>query len=240
MVRKIATTLSVAMNHAVRSQLVPSNPTIGVRRPKAVKPEIEVLDAEQATTLVQAAKSHRLGSLFLLMLDAGLRPGEALALTWKDVDFTAGRISVTKSLEEIDGRFRVKEPKTGKGVRTIDVTAATIDALHAHRKAMLKEGRAAGGLVFVNTRGGFLSIGNLHRNTFKPLLKAAGLPSVSLYALRHTCATLLLAANVNPKIVSERLGHSSITITLDTYSHCLPTMQRGAADVLSKVLGGKL
>lgn len=164
---------------------------------------------------------------------------EALALTWPDVDFTAGRVSITKSLEEIDGRMRVKSPKTKRAVRQIDITPSAVAALNSHRRAMLAEGRdVRAGVVFVNTVGTYLSLSNLHRDTFKPLLMRAGLPSVSLYALRHTCETLLLLANVNPKIVSERLGHSSITLTLDTYSHVLPTMQRAAADVLAKVLAG--
>lgn len=238
MVRKVGTTLSVALNHAVRSSLIPANPTASVRRPKAVKPDIEILDATQFAALVKACRGVRLGPLFLLMLDSGVRPGEALALTWKDVDFDAGRISVTKSLEEIGGKFRVKKPKTASSIRQIDVSHRTIAALATHRKTMLKEGRnVRTGPIFIGLRGGFLATTNIYRDSFKPLLEKAGLPLVSLHALRHTCATMLLAANVNPKIVSERLGHSSITITMDTYSHCLPGMQRGAADVMGKAMG---
>lgn len=239
LVRKIGTTLSVAMNHAVRSQLIPANPTRGVKRPKAARPKIEILDADQAKRLAAACAGERLGALFLLMLDAGCGPGESLALTWKDIDFAAGRVTISKSLEEINGRFRIKGVKAAKRRRTIDVTPGTVAALHTHRKAMLAEGRdVRRGTVFVSTRGGHLSLGNLHRDTYRPLLAKAGLPTVSLYALRHTCATLLLAAGVNSKIVSERLGHASATMVLDIYQHVLPGMQKIAVDAMAKALGG--
>jgi integrase len=139
MVRKVGTTLTVALNHAVRSRLITTNPTAGVRKPKAVKKGITVLDVEQAVTLVAAAERERLGALFVLLLDAGLRPGEALALNWPDVDFDRGTVSVTKSLEEIDGAFRVKAPKTKKGVRQVDVTPGTVAAMNRHRASMLRE-----------------------------------------------------------------------------------------------------
>lgn len=235
-VRKLGTTLSVAMNHAVRSQLIPSNPCRGVKRPRAEKHRIEVLDAAQVSALVAACKTDRLGPLFLLMLDSGVRPGEALALTWKDIDFAAGRISVTKALTS---KGKIKRPKTERSNRTIDLTPATMTALHGHRKAMLAEGRdVRRGQVFVSGTGGAIIPNKLTRDYLRPLLVAAKLPAVGAYALRHTCATMLLAAGINPKIVSERLGHSSIAITLDTYSHVMPGMQRGAVDALAKALGG--
>lgn len=236
-VRKIGTTLSIAMNHAVRSRLITSNPTSGVKRPKASKKDIEVMDGTAVTDFVAACKDERFGPLFLLILDAGLRPGEALALTWKDIDFAARRIAVLKSL---DSKGRVKQPKTAKGRRHIDLTGGTVDALHLHRKAMLKEGQGVRPTdpMFVSELGGIIVPNEVTRRHLRPMLNRAGLPSVSCYALRHTCATLLLAANVNPKIVSERLGHGSITITMDTYSHVLPGMQSGAVDVLAKAMGG--
>lgn len=241
MVRKVATTLSVAMNHAITSQLIPANPTRGVRRPKADKPDIQYLDGEQAATLALACEGERLGPLFLLLLDSGARPGEVLALTWRDVDFTAGRISITKSLEEIDGVQRVKKPKTASSIRQIKLTPHTVAVLNAHRKAMLAEGRnVRTGSVFVTRRGVVPGITNLSRYSLRPILKRAGLPTITTYALRHTCATLLLLGGVSPKVVSERLGHSSIAITLDTYSHVLPGMQDAAVDVLGKALGGSI
>lgn len=236
MVRKIATTLTVALNHAVRSRLIPSNPTRGVRRPKATKPNIAHYTPEQAAKLVEACRGERMGPLFVLLLDSAARPGEALALAWPDIDFDRSSISITKSLEDSG---RVKATKTKKSVRRIDLTPATMAALHGHRKAMLAEGRdVRRGPVWVTTRGARVLPGDLSREHLAPILERAGLPSITAYGLRHTCATMLLAANVNPKIVSERLGHSSITLTMDTYSHCMPGMQRSATDALAAALGG--
>jgi integrase len=236
--RKIGTTLTVALNHAVRKGKIVGNPAAGVKKPKADKPELEILTPEQARTLAGAAADHRLGPLWLLMLDAGTGPGETFALSWPDVSADGRSIQVTKSLENIDGKLRVKKPKNKWRVRRIQLSAGTATALVAHREKMKGEGRDTdAGPVFVDDDGGYLRISNIHQRHWKPFLKSAKLPDVSLYALRHTMATLLLLAGVNPKIVSERLGHSTVTLTLDTYSHVLPTMQHQAAEVLGKLLG---
>lgn len=237
--RKIGTTLTIALNHATRTRLIPMKTAIGIKKPKAKKPDIEVLNPTQAATFAEACRADGAvhGALFLLLLDGGFRPGEAFALTWPDIDLAKGRVSITKALEERNGEYRVKVPKTGRSVRQVDISAGTVEALTRHRAKLLAAGSDVHtGLVFTAVRGGYLSRGNVRSNAFKPLLKAAGVPDVSLYALRHTCATLLLLADVNPKIVAERLGHSSITQTLDTYSHVLPTMQKAAADVIGKLL----
>jgi integrase len=147
-------------------------------------------------------------------------------------------LTITKSLEEISGALRVKATKTAKSRRRIDLSVGTAEALAEHRKAMLAEGHISGP-VFCDTRGGYLQLSNLRKNSFLPILKKAKLPDVRLYDLRHTCATLLLLADVPAKVVSERLGHSSVTLTLDTYSHVLPTMQRRAADLVGQILGRK-
>jgi integrase len=154
------------------------------------------------------------------------------------VDLDGQFITISKSLEEISGALRVKTAKTAKSRRRIDLSADTVAALVEHRKAMLAEGHIAGP-VFCDTHGGYLRISNLRRDSFWPILANAKLPRIRLYDLRHTCATLLLLADVPAKVVSERLGHSSITLTLDTYSHVLPTMQRRAADLMGQILGRK-
>jgi integrase len=233
--RKAGTALTVALNEAVRLNLVPGNVAQKVRKPKATPSEVEVFDPEQVGRFLQAARDNRHYAFYRTALDSGARPGELLALMWDDVDFEGGFLSITKSLEEIDGRVRVKATKTAKGRRRIDLSADTLAVLAEHRKAALAAGRIASP-VFPSLTGGYLLQCNLKRDSFKPLLERAGLPSVGLYVLRHTCATLLLLAEVPAKVVSERLGHSSIGITLDTYSHVLPTMQKKAASVLGQLL----
>lgn len=231
LVRKIGTTLTVALNHAVTSQVITANPATTVRKPKASRPIVEVLDVGQANQLIAACAGMPLGTAFILILDSGIRPGECLALTWKDVDFAGKRISVTKSLEQSG---RIKRPKTPKSIRQLDLTPATMDELNRHRKAMLAAGAdVRSGPVFLDDEGSAPLPGSLQRKYLLPILAKAGLPSYGVYALRHTCATVLLAAGVNPKIVSERLGHSTITLTLDSYSHILPGMQKVATDALA-------
>lgn len=234
--QKVGTTLTIALNQAVKLDMIPSNPATKIRKPKARKPEIAVFDPAEASRFLKAAAADRHYAYYLTAVDSGARPGELFALTWEDVDFDGGFLSITKSLEEISGVLRVKAVKTPKGRRRIDLSADTLAVLADHRKTALAAGRIASP-VFHDTDGGHLRLSNLVKNSFKPALERAGLPSVGLYTLRHTCATLLLLADVPAKVVSERLGHSSITLTLDTYSHVLPAMQKRAADTMGKILG---
>jgi integrase len=238
MQRKVGATLSAALNAATSDGLLPANPARLVRKPKATKPEMKPLDPGQASAFLEAARTDRLFPFYLTSLDTGARPGELLALTWPDIDLDAGHLLINKSLEDIAGALRVKPVKTARSRRRIDLSAGTVAALAEHRKAMLAEGHIAGP-VFCNRHGGHLRQTDLRVRSFKPILRRAGLPNIRLYDLRHTCATLLLLADVPAKVVSERLGHASITRTLDTYSHVLPTMQRRAADLIGQILGHK-
>jgi integrase len=238
--RKVGTTLSVALGEAVRLNLRKDNPARNVRKPKAAKPDIQVLDPDQVAKFLDEASKDRLAAYYVTALDSGCRPGELFALTWPDVDFERGQISVTKSLEDIDGHLRVKDVKTKRGRRRIDLSPFCMTELNRHRARMLAEGRdVKTGIVFVDTTGGYLRNGNLRANSFKPILERAGLPDITLYSLRHTCATLLLLADENVKVISERLGHATIQLTLDTYSHVLPTMQKRAASKMDRILGRK-
>jgi integrase len=142
-------------------------------------------------------------------------------------DLQDGAVSVTKSLEEISGKLRVKATKTRKSRRLIPLSAQTPAVLAQHI------GERAQGPLFTDTDGGRLRIGNVTKRSFQAILARAGLGERTLYDLRHTLATLLLSANVGPKIVSERLGHSSVMLTRDTCSHVLPGMQ----DVVTANMG---
>jgi integrase len=236
--RKIGTTLTVALNSAVGLEIMPVNPAEKVRKPKAIKEEVEVLDLQQMQTFSKAAKSDRLYPFYLTALDSGARPGELFALRWLDVDFKGGFISITKSLEDLKGVLRVKDVKTPRSRRRVDLSPGTMEVLTRHRKAMLAAG-FINGPVFCDTVGGYLRISNLRNKSFKPILKQASLPDVKLYALRHTSATLLLLADEPAKVVSERLRCSCVTLTFDAYSHVLPMMQRQAADAIRQVLASK-
>jgi integrase len=235
---KVGSILRAALKAAVRLKLLASNVAADVRLPKVTRPEKVCLDANQAKELLGAARAHRLATLFDLALDAGMRPGELFALHWPDVDLDAGTVYVHQSLEERKGHLRLKETKTPKSKRRIRLARRTVDALRRHREWMRLEGRdVERGPVFCDTEGGFLRQSNFLRRVMRPILQRAGLPAIRPYDLRHTSATLLLSRDVNIRVVSERLGHESIELTLKHYAHALPDMQQRAADAVDDLFG---
>jgi integrase len=233
--KKVGTTLGTALAYAMLPlRLIPFNPAKGVRKPKAEEPEAQPFTPEQVAQFLEKAKEDRLYTLYVFMLDSGAGPGEAFAVAWPDINFQTGMVSITSSLEDIAGHLRVKGPKRSTRKRHIRLSPHTLELLEGHRKQAVADG-FAGAPVFHDTKGGHLRNGNVTKQSFKKLLTNAELPDRRLYDLRHTCATLLLLANVPAKVVSERLGHASITITLNTYSHILPDMQAQAAAALNQV-----
>ena len=164
-------------------------------------------------------------------------------MKWKDVELENERVTVNRTLTRVDGKWFLEEPKTSRSRRSIPIPSGVIKDLEEHKKEQAaeklkaKEGEYTDhGFVFATKNGSPLDKNNIVNRYFKPLLVSADLPMIRLYDLRHTCATLLLSAGVNPKIVSERLGHASITLTMDTYSHVLPDMQKSATDILDTML----
>jgi integrase len=233
------TVLGTALRYAAEIEdLIDGNPAALVRKPRVPKQEMLVWNREQIAAFLKTARSNRLYAIYLLAAVTGMREGELFALKWLDVDWDAGAILVQRSLEEVQGKQRLKEPKTAAGRRRIDLPAVAMATLAEHRAQMEKEGHGSD-LVFCNRAGNFLRRGNFRLTEFLPLVKRAGVPVIRFHDLRHTAATLLLLAGENPKIVQERLGHSRIQVTLDTYSHVLPTMQRSAVDKLDKLFSEK-
>lgn len=172
-----------------------------------------------------------------------MRPEEYLALKWSDVDMASGAAQIKRALVRHKKSWSFEEPKTARSRRTIFLPAPLLNRLAVHKRQQAEARLQAGAswhahdLVFCSEGGTPLSIPNLTYRYFRPILEKAELPRIRLYDLRHTCATLLLMAEENPKVVSERLGHSTIVLTLDTYSHVLPTMQQQQATArLEKML----
>jgi integrase len=242
-VQYIHTTLRKALKEAVQDGLIPRNAADAVKAPRPAKKEINPLTHEQARIFLEVASGDRFEALYVLAIHCGLREGELLGLKWDDLDLETGTLSVRRTLSETRELGRIFEPpKNGKG-RSIKLTPGAIEALRGHLGRQLKEiERADGryedqGLVFPAKAGTPMNAKNLTARSFKPLLvKAVLSPSVRLHDLRHTCATLLLGKGVHPKIVQELLGHATIAITLDTYSHVLPTMQSEAVKAMEEVL----
>jgi integrase len=234
--------LRKAFRQAVKWGLIPRSPVDVVERPKAKKREVAYLDAEQVGKLLSEARGHRLEALFVLAVATGCRQGELLGLQWGDIDWRAGAITVRRQLREHGGkledrdRFELAPLKSDSKPRRVDLPTTAIESLRRHRSRLGAVPHPQT-LVFTNTQGGPIRKCNLIRREFKPLLRSAQLPDIRFHDLRHTAATLALSLGIHPKVVQERLGHSQISTTHDTYSHVVPTLQREAAERIDGALG---
>lgn len=234
---KAGVLLRSALKYAMNIGLIHTNPATKVPLPRYQAAKVTPLTLEEARRFLEAAQGDRLYALYVTALDSGARRGELAALTWEDIDWTTGEMSITKSLEEIRGKFRVKETKTKASRRRVRLSPQTLSILKGHRVRMEAEGHGCE-RVFCAGNGGFLRGQVLPRNSIRPLCLKAGLRPFKFHNLRHTCATLLLMGGLNVKVVSERLGHTKIQITLDTYSHVMPSMQDQAARLIGDILHG--
>ena len=230
-----------ALKQAVRWSIIPRNVCEAVDVPQVRREEIRPLNTQQARMLLRTASGERLEAFYVLAVHTGMRPGELLGLRWEDVTFSdfSGTLQLNRALSAGE----LATPKTKGSRRRIKLSAGSAKALKAHRKRQLEEMMQKPGLwqdyglVFPSSLGTPLSHRNVVRS-FKALLKRVDLPpSVRLYDLRHTCATLLLSRNVHPKYVQELLGHASISQTLDTYSHVIEGMDGGLTDAIDGALG---
>ncbi len=234
-----------ALGQAERLGLVARNVCDLVDVPRMAERELHVLNPDQVRQLFTAAQGERLEALFVLAMTTGMREGELLALRWADVDLERGIVRVRATLQRTkEAGYLLAAPKTKQSRRQITLATRACDALRAHRirqaEERLRLGAAWDGtldLVFPNQTGHPMDAMNLTHRHFQPLLVRAGLPRLRFHDLRHTAATLLLGRGVNPKIVSEMLGHASIAITLDIYSHVLSDMQAQAAVEMDAALG---
>lgn len=237
--------LHVALQRAVDDGLLGRNVAALVgrsNRPKVRRVEMTTIAAgDQPRRFLEAAKGERLEALLVLAITTGMRRGELLALRWKDVDLGRSVLSVTGSLQgESRATLSIASPKSGKS-RSVALGAVAVSALRDHRDRQGQEQLLVGGewrdlgLVFSTEYGDVLSPTTL-RLALRRALTRAGLPTIRFHDLRHSAATLMLSRGVHPKMASEMLGHSTIAITLDLYSHVTANMQRQAADAIDAAL----
>lgn len=214
-------------------------------RPSVPTAPPKTLNPDQARVLLAALESHRFGLPLRTAMLCALRLGELLALRWSDVDWANGRLLVVQALDtRHDGVVRFKETKTHRSARAVSVPPQLLAALRDHRAARATAAAAVPvptaklDLVFATDFGLPLTAGWLRKCLYR-LLEDLGLPRIPLHGLRHTMATLMLAAGEHPKVVSERLGHSNPSFTLTVYSHVLPGMHEDASRRLEAALVGK-
>jgi integrase len=230
---------------AVNERLININPAeFVVEKPVAKKDlEMQVWDEVEVRKFLLAARETSIHeeALYTLAIETGMRKGELCGLKWEDVDLVARRLAVKRTLIRASSEPILGPPKVGRS-RAVAISPQTASLLKRHRakqnelKLSLGDGYVDQDFVFAKENGGPLQINNFAQRSFARLIAKAGVPKIRFHDLRHTCATLLLSQEVNPKIVQERLGHSDISMTLNRYSHVTPTMQDKAAQILGDVL----
>lgn len=239
--RKIYNILNSSVGDAVKKKLMSENVVAAVDKPKDEKKLVSVWNADTVKRFViEAKKLSRYYMACLLPLYTGCRQGEVLGLRWSDIDFNRRVLRVTQTLSH-DGKEFKSGAKSASGVRAVALSKATVTALLEHKKVIDSERVAMGNqyrdldLVICKDNGNPVNPRDVNK-TLDKLIKKLELPRITYHETRHTHASLLLLANIHPKVVSERLGHSSISITLDLYSHLLPHMQDEAVKKLDDVL----
>jgi len=226
-VRAIHATVRSALRDAVKWGSLDRNPAERADPPKQAHAEMTVWTAAELGTFLDKVRDHSLYPLWLTLAMTGLRRGEALGLRWSDVDLETRRLKVRQTVLHAGSQVIIGQPKTARGRRVVVIDQGTADVLAGMPRL--------GELIFCHPDGRNLHPGEVTR-TFLTLVDATGLRRIRLHDLRHTHATLALQAGVHPKIVSERLGHSSIAFTLEVYSHALPSLQEEAAAQIASLI----
>lgn len=232
------------LQQAVKWQVLARDPASAVEPPRPARTDMNVLDRDQAARLLEQCDRAEFGTVIFMAIQTGLRLGELLGLRWSDVDLDHGAVRVQQTLQRLHGgEVLFGQPKTHRSRRAVSIAPSAVERLRRHRTEQLEQRLAVGAayqhpeLAFTDGLGGPVDERGLRRR-FYGLLQAADLPRVRLHDLRHTMATLMPSLGAHPKIISERLGHATVGITLDTYSHVLPNLQAEAARQLDAWLTG--
>lgn len=240
--------LHEALKHAVKLELIGRNPTEVVIPPRPAPVQYTTLSADQVKTLLETTREDHLHALWVLLVTTGLRFGEASGLTWDDLELDTGKVTVRRQLQRADGRKAAFcEPKTAQSRRTLPLSQVACSALREHRIRQLETRLAAGGawevygeyeaLVFRHPNGAPLDRART-RDALKAALKRAALPAIRVHDLRHTAATLLFTeAQMHPKKVQALLGHSTYALTMNTYTHVIPSALDDVADSMERLFG---
>ena len=233
--------LQSAFRQAVRWKILCEDPCTGVDLPRMKRREMEALSVDECRRFLAVARASRWFELFALALTTGMRPSEYLALKWSDVDWQRGVVSVCRTIQIVGADWRFDDTKRKRSRRVVKLPSFVLEAVANMQNGQVpaKEGepQAEHDLIFRSEAGAPLRQHRIKRE-FRKLLKAAGIRPVRLYDLRHTAATLAMTAGVSVKVISEQLGHASISFTLERYSHVLPSIQDEAAAKVKRLLMG--
>jgi integrase len=227
--------LRVALNRAMKWGFVHRHVAALASAPRVEAKPSRFLTPAEAAALLKAFEGDRLEALFSTALALGLRQGEALGLAWDDVDFATRQLHVRRQLQRLKGESRLVPVKTERSRRTLSMPMVVVAALQEHRRRQLEEGIVQN-LVFCRRDGRPLVNSNV-THAFQNRLQRAGLPRMRFHDLRHSCASLLLAQGVAPRVVMETLGHSTIATTMNVYSHVMPSLLQESADAMDRSLG---
>jgi integrase len=232
--------LKEALAQAVRWQIIAANPALGAQPPRPVRPELIVVDPDMARRVLTSVVGTDLHAPVALALGTGMRRGEILGLKWPDIEDAPPVLRVRRSLQVTRDGIVFQEPKTARSRRAITLPGFVVDALGAQRSV---QGARQADLGLLWQEGGLVvDRGDGHpwdpdafSGKWRRFVSRAGLPRIRFHDLRHAHATLMLVKGAHPKVVSERLGHATIAITLDVYSHVIPSMQNEAARLVDEV-----
>lgn len=236
--------LNNALKTAIMWELANKNPCDGIKPPKPEKYEMQVWDKPDVDEFLMVAKKDRFYIIYLLALSTGMRKGELLGLKWQDIDFTNQDLSVRRAVtRKKGGGFEIGPLKTENSYRNISLFDHVMEELEEYkqeqRKYIMKNRKTYKDqdLVMANSNGSFILPRNLDRNWLSTLEESM-LRKIRFHDMRHTHATLMLKQGTHPKVVQERLGHYSISVTLDLYSHVLPNIQKAAAEQFGEQIFG--
>jgi integrase len=241
-VRRVHATLRTALNSAVRQRLLPYNPAVHVDLPVQRREPVTVWGPEEVARFLAATEDDRLHPLYRLVVMTGMRRGEVVGLRWADIDFERGLVAVNQQVVQLGPELRIGPPKTRAGTRVVPVDLRTLDVLKEHQRRQTAEAAAWGparpatGLVFTREDGSLVRPETVSRH-FRLLSRRAGLPLIRFHDLRHTSASLALTAGVAMRVVSDRLGHTTTSITADLYTHVSPVVSRRAATAIADLVG---
>lgn len=242
-VKHLHRVFSQALSAAEADGVIAKNPARHVKPPRVLKREIEAFTEDELRSILHTASGNPLEALYVTALTTGLRQGELLGLRWQDIDLKIETLHVRRSLMWVGGKPILDSPKTESSQRQVRLSPPAVVSLRRHRAAQNERRlrladiwRTDHDLVFTNEVGGPVNQSNLSKRGWRRLLENAGVRYRNFNTTRHTAATILLKRGVHPKVVQEMLGHSSIMVTLDVYSHVIPDMQQTAADAMAEVL----